>query len=53
MAIIVNVGGAFFDRMREDGRYYIDKTKLLYDRAQTGNTVTLFIRPRRFENPPW
>ena len=48
MAFRVNVGGEFFDSMREDGRYYVDKTELLYDLVQAGNAVTLFTRPRRF-----
>ena len=49
MAVKFNVGGEFFDRLRESGSYYVDKTELLYELArQTGNAVTLFTRPRRF-----
>lgn len=43
------VGGEFFDRIRQDGSYYVDKTELLYELVQeTDNFVTLFTRPRRF-----
>lgn len=49
MAVKFNVGGEFFDRLRESGSYYVDKTELLYELAQqTENAVTLFTRPRRF-----
>lgn len=49
MAMKFNVGGEFFDRLRESGSYYVDKTELLYELAsQTDNAVTLFTRPRRF-----
>ena len=49
MAVKFAVGGEFFDRLRESGSYYVDKTELLYELAsQTNNAVTLFTRPRRF-----
>lgn len=45
----IAVGGEFFDRIRQNGSYYVDKTELLYDLVhETDNTVTLFTRPRRF-----
>ena len=45
----IAVGGEFFDRLRENGSYYVDKTELLYELVhETDNTVTLFTRPRRF-----
>lgn len=49
MAIKVNIGGEFFDRIRQNGSYYVDKTELIYELAQeSDNAVTLFTRPRRF-----
>ena len=49
MAIRIGVGGEFFDRLREDNCYYVDKTELLYELVHnTDNAVTLFTRPRRF-----
>ncbi len=45
----IAVGGEFFDRLRESGSYYVDKTELLYELANDlDNAVTLFTRPRRF-----
>ena len=49
MAIKVNIGGEFFDRIRQDGCYYVDKTELIYELVhESNNMVTLFTRPRRF-----
>ena len=45
----IGVGGEFFDRLRNDNCYYVDKTELIYDLVSgTSNSVTLFTRPRRF-----
>ncbi len=48
MAIRIAVGGEFFDKLREAGCYYVDKTELLVDLVAANNDVTLFTRPRRF-----
>ena len=48
MAIRIGVGGEFFDRLREEKCYYVDKTELIYELVNSGNTVSLFTRPRRF-----
>ena len=48
MAMRIGVGGEFFDRLREDNCYYVDKTELIYELVNSGNAVTLFTRPRRF-----
>ncbi|MBR2529351.1 MAG: AAA family ATPase [Blautia sp.] len=49
MAVRIGVGGEFFDRLRENKCYYVDKTELLYELVhETDNAVTLFTRPRRF-----
>ena len=49
MSISIAVGGEFFDRLREEHCYYVDKTELIYDLVHgTNNSVTLFTRPRRF-----
>lgn len=45
----IPVGKEFFDEIRRDHAYYVDKTELLYQLAEeTTNEVTLFTRPRRF-----
>jgi hypothetical protein len=48
MAIRIGVGGESFDRLREEKCYYVDKTELIYELVNSGNTVSLFTRPRRF-----
>jgi len=42
------VGKSFFDRVIEDGCYYVDKTLFIKDLLDKGAEVTLFTRPRRF-----
>ena len=49
MGVKMAVGGEFFDRIRLNGSYYVDKTELIYELVQeSDNMVTLFTRPRRF-----
>ena len=49
MAVRISVGGENFERLRNNGSYYVDKTELLYELVQKqDNLVTLFTRPRRF-----
>jgi len=44
-----NVGGEFFDKIRNDGSYYVDKTDILYELLHnTSFEVAMFTRPRRF-----
>ena len=45
---IVNIGEQRFDRIREEDRFYIDKTGFIREWWNTGSTVTLITRPRRF-----
>jgi len=45
---IVNIGEQQFDRIREQGAFYIDKTGFIKEWWETGSTVTLITRPRRF-----
>ncbi len=42
------VGVEFFTRVIENNYYYVDKTGLIRDLLNSGTTVTLFTRPRRF-----
>ena len=45
----IPVGNEFFDEIRREKSYYVDKTELIYDLINTtDNKVTLFTRPRRF-----
>ena len=41
------IGIQSFERIREDGFVYVDKTALIYDLVQTGN-IYFLSRPRRF-----
>ena len=45
---IVNIGEQRFDRIREEDRFYIDKTGFIREWWDSGSTVTLITRPRRF-----
>lgn len=47
-SMVVNIGEQRFDRMREEGRFYIDKTGFIKEWWERGSTVTLITRPRRF-----
>jgi hypothetical protein len=42
------VGKSFFDRVIEDGSYYVDKTLFIKDLLDKDAVVTLCTRPRRF-----
>ena len=45
----IPVGKEFFDEIRRDHAYYVDKTELLYQLVEkTTNEVTLFTHPCRF-----
>ena len=49
MAVRIPVGYEFFEEIRRDGSYYVDKTGLVVDLLERANDkVTLFCRPRRF-----
>lgn len=45
---IVNMGVQRFDRLREQGFFYVDKTGLIKEWWESGSDVTLITRPRRF-----
>ena len=42
------VGIDQFEKLREGGYYYVDKTELIEQVIEEGCEVTLFTRPRRF-----
>jgi len=46
--ILVNIGVQRFDRIREQGAFYIDKTDFIREWWEKGSDVTLIMRPRRF-----
>ena len=49
MDVKMAVGGEFFDRIRQNKSYYVDKTELIYELVhENDNMVSLFTRPRRF-----
>lgn len=44
----VNIGEQRFERLIEEGKFYIDKTGFIKEWWEAGSTVTLITRPRRF-----
>ena len=49
MEFRVGVGESDFAELRNTGKYYVDKTDLIYELVEeTENKVTLFTRPCRF-----
>lgn len=49
MAFRVGVGESDFADLRKSGKYYVDKTDIMYELVEEAeNKVTLFTRPRRF-----
>ena len=45
---MVNIGEQRFDRVIGQDKFYIDKTDFIREWWETGSTVTLIARPRRF-----
>ena len=46
--MVVNIGVQQFDRIRERGSFYVDKTGFIKEWWEGGSDVTLITRPRRF-----
>ena len=44
----IPIGNEFFEELRNEGYYYVDKTGFICDLLQNGAKVCLFTRPRRF-----
>lgn len=51
MRLRLPVGIDSFEKLRKGNYYYVDKTALIEQALEKGSEVTLFTRPRRFENP--
>lgn len=45
---VVNIGEQRFNKLIEENKFYIDKTDFIREWWETGSTVTLITRPRRF-----
>lgn len=45
---LVNIGVQRFDKIREQGKFYIDKTNFIREWWEKGSDVTLVTCPRRF-----
>lgn len=45
---IMPIGISSFEKIRNEGSYYVDKTSLIEDLVTSSHAVTLFTRPRRF-----
>lgn len=48
METIVSIGNQGFDRLREEGSFYIDKTYFIKEWWESRDVITLITRPRRF-----
>ena len=48
MARIVGIGHQDFEQLVASGYFYIDKTKFIKEWWESGDSVTLLTRPRRF-----
>lgn len=48
MARAIGIGNQDFEKIRSEGYFYIDKTKFLKEWWESGDSVTLLTRPRRF-----
>lgn len=48
MARAIGIGNQDFERIRKEGYFYIDKTGFIQEWWDTGDSVTLITRPRRF-----
>lgn len=45
---VVNIGIQWFDKLRKQGAFYVDKTDFIREWWENGSEVTLITRPRRF-----
>ena len=48
MARMVSIGSQDFEMLRREGYFYIDKTNFIREWWESGDSVTLLTRPRRF-----
>jgi len=48
MARTVSIGAQDFETLRQENYFYVDKTKFIQEWWDSGDTVTLITRPRRF-----
>ena len=48
MARTVGIGNQDFETIRREGYFYIDKTGFIREWWESGDSVTLIVRPRRF-----
>ena len=48
MARTVSIGAQDFETLRQENYFYVDKTKFIQEWWESGDTVTLITRPRRF-----
>ena len=44
-------GIASFEKVKEEKRYFIDKTRYIEEIENIGSDYVFFLRPRRFGNP--
>lgn len=48
MARTIGIGNQDFETIRREGYFYIDKTSFIQKWWESGDSVTLITRPRRF-----
>ena len=48
MPKVISIGNQGFEDIRKENRFYIDKTRLIREWWESGDSITLVTRPRRF-----
>ena len=48
MARVISIGNQDFETIRSENYFYIDKTNFIWEWWESGDSVTLITRPRRF-----
>ena len=48
MQKVISIGNQGFEDIRKENRFYIDKTEFIREWWESGDSITLITRPRRF-----
>lgn len=48
MLKVISIGNQGFEDIRTENRFYVDKTEFIREWWESGDSITLITRPRRF-----
>ena len=48
MPKVISIGNQGFEDIRKENRFYVDKTEFIREWWESGDSITLIMRPRRF-----